>query len=551
MAYNLPPPWDPGYALPDNVRDEGLERRGFVTKQMPRGTYDQPEVGTGGYVVPQYVMDEGYGQGTFVTWMEPRGEYDGPAIKPALNRRPTLAYDKRIPGAGGARNVQFDVPIAIQPYNEGSAVALSGDEGGDPFGSFGARSADAILARVATAPKATRQKFIEQVLGKIDPTLWPRTKRLAAQYVRAGASTYNAVRSALAQNMASGALAEATKVGKSRVAPQPASLLGLGCYAHQALGATDVVSKVVSQLANKTAMFTPSAPTEGSCSADGLYRFTNGAWSRMPAGQKCTGPVTSGSPVVNVNQPGSSSAPVQSGERLQVGPWLFPLAGGTIRTHMSTIPCDWAKFSRDNLDLGYARLQAMFRVGGSKSFVVTDGTAITSGTTTIDGALVGQSARESGSPRVYVAQVTNKVPIAKVSIPGSSKMMGLYLDNVSGTEFSLVFRELPTTWLESAFSWIAKIVGKIISAVVAAVGAVADLACQLVNNPASVGAAATAGGGAAAAGMLIAQQTACSQPIPVPPPPPPAIGGGFSWTPVLLVGGAVAAAAILAKKKAS
>ena len=39
MPFNLPPSWDPGYALPDNVKDEGLERRAFVTKQMPRGTY--------------------------------------------------------------------------------------------------------------------------------------------------------------------------------------------------------------------------------------------------------------------------------------------------------------------------------------------------------------------------------------------------------------------------------------------------------------------------------------------------------------------------------
>ena len=60
MAYNLPPPWDPGFALPQNVRDEGLQRRGFVTKQMPRGSYDNPSVGYGGFTVPQYVKDEGY-----------------------------------------------------------------------------------------------------------------------------------------------------------------------------------------------------------------------------------------------------------------------------------------------------------------------------------------------------------------------------------------------------------------------------------------------------------------------------------------------------------
>lgn len=102
MPFNLPPPWDPGFAIPDNVRDEGLERRGFVTKQMPRGTYDQPNVGTGGYAVPQYVMDEGYGQGTFTTKWLPNGTVTIPMVPHYLNQRPQVVSEQVLPAGGRA-----------------------------------------------------------------------------------------------------------------------------------------------------------------------------------------------------------------------------------------------------------------------------------------------------------------------------------------------------------------------------------------------------------------------------------------------------------------
>lgn len=100
MAYNLPPPWDPGFALPQNVRDEGDQRQAFVTKEMPRGTYDQPTVGTGGYAVPKYVMDEGYGQGTFTSKWLPPGTSTMPPIPHWQNNRPKVASEKPLPGGG-------------------------------------------------------------------------------------------------------------------------------------------------------------------------------------------------------------------------------------------------------------------------------------------------------------------------------------------------------------------------------------------------------------------------------------------------------------------
>lgn len=112
MPYNLPPPWDAGFALPQNVRDEGLERRAFVTKEMPRGTYDMPQVGTGGYAVPDYVMKEGYGQGTYTSKWLPPGTTTMPAIPHWLDNRPKVSSEKKM--AGGGRKITIMRPGSNQ-----------------------------------------------------------------------------------------------------------------------------------------------------------------------------------------------------------------------------------------------------------------------------------------------------------------------------------------------------------------------------------------------------------------------------------------------------
>jgi len=122
MPYNLPPPWDPGFALPSNVRDEGLQRQAFVTKQLPRGTYSMPNVGTGGYAVPDYVMKEGYGQGTFTSKWLPPGSYTVPPIPHALNSRPRVLSEQRL--AGGGRKITIGRPYG-QPTPGQAQVATS------------------------------------------------------------------------------------------------------------------------------------------------------------------------------------------------------------------------------------------------------------------------------------------------------------------------------------------------------------------------------------------------------------------------------------------
>lgn len=219
MAFNLPPPWNSGYALPGNVRDEGLQRRAFVTKQMPRGTYYQSRVGTGGYVVPQYVLDEGYGQGAATTKWAPSGSYPGKAIPYWLNQRPETVADKRLPG--GAKQVTIQ---------RGLSGIQSEPEMPEPFEQYGQRAATILLGRMAKLPPAHRKSTLKKTLDAVDPSLWKRTAEIARRYNNQGMSAAQALHQGLARAMSTGVAAEIITTGAKREAPQARSLLGLGCY---------------------------------------------------------------------------------------------------------------------------------------------------------------------------------------------------------------------------------------------------------------------------------------------------------------------------------
>lgn len=226
MAYNLPPAWDPGFVLPENVHDEGLERRALVTRQMPRGTYDNPRVGTGGFAVPQYVRDEGYGQGTFTTKWQPSGTYNGPRIPFWLNQRPKVVREQRMPGGGRVVTVQAlgdDAPMPIV------------------FDQYGQKAARALLARVATLPPGKRETALRAIMDKVDKSLWARTQTITKRYMAQGMPLAQAFPEALARALSTGIAAEIIDTGLRRVAPQAKSLLGLGCYRH-ALGALGLVA---------------------------------------------------------------------------------------------------------------------------------------------------------------------------------------------------------------------------------------------------------------------------------------------------------------------
>jgi hypothetical protein len=217
MPFGLPPAWNPGFAMPDNALDEGLERRALVTRQMPRGTYDDPSVGTGGYVVPQYVRDEGYGQGAFVTKWMARGEY-GPRVPQWIQRQPTVSKLKRT----GDGNL-----VTIQRRAFSGLGGLSGEPPlPAPFEQHGARAAAEILARINRLAPSERKQQLRRVLDQIDPSLWNRTAEITRRYVGQGLSAGEAFTRGLARALAAGMAAD--QIVGSRSSPQAGALLGLG-----------------------------------------------------------------------------------------------------------------------------------------------------------------------------------------------------------------------------------------------------------------------------------------------------------------------------------
>lgn len=228
MAFNLPSPWDPGFALPDNVNAEGLERRAFVTKWAPRGTYDDPAVGTGGYAVPRYVEDEGYGQGAVVTEWAPRGTQ--PNVPHALNRRPQILSQRSLgPGRGTA--ITF---AALSGVDEPTGLAPLHQE-------FGRRAAAEIVGRLQRLPPTERNAAVAQVLDRIDPTLRQRTVDLAK-------STGQPFADALATAMATGFAKEVVDAGK-RGGVRRHSELGLGCYGPVRAGLGGVFDSITGVIA--------------------------------------------------------------------------------------------------------------------------------------------------------------------------------------------------------------------------------------------------------------------------------------------------------------
>jgi len=218
MAYNLPPAWDAGFALPKNVRDEGLQRRAFVTKQMPRGTYDDSTDGTAGYNVPQYIKDEGTGQGAFTTFWQPRGTYNGGKVPHWLNKRPTVTGVIPLPGGGQQ--------ITMQPAGMGDDAPM-----GEPFDTYGQKAAQLIISRFQTVPQPQRQKAMRAFLDSVDKSLWTRTTDIFNRYVQQQKiPPANAFPLALARALSTGITAEIIATGLRRTAPQANSLLGLGCY---------------------------------------------------------------------------------------------------------------------------------------------------------------------------------------------------------------------------------------------------------------------------------------------------------------------------------
>src|SRR5262245_54438419 len=173
--FRLPPPWNAGYALPQNVDDEGLERHAYTTAWAPRGSFDNPRVGYAGYAVPGYIKEEPYGQGAMVTRWAPRGSYAGPKVVHWLDKRAAKIVGAT-PLPGGAAKLQIQALAGVEEQNTGESR----------FTAYGLQSSAALIDTVRMMPPSVRAKQLKKAVSAIDPKLYARSEALASAEAKAG-----------------------------------------------------------------------------------------------------------------------------------------------------------------------------------------------------------------------------------------------------------------------------------------------------------------------------------------------------------------------------
>lgn len=322
MGKNVPPPWDPGFALPANVKAEGLQRRAFVTRWAPRGTYDpsMPQV-TGGYAQPKYVMEEGYGQGTMVSWWPASGSYAGPRVPHWENQRPKL-----VAGGVAPRGGQYLTVKSTGLSGMGDVGSAVGEQAfPEPYHSYGQKAATHVLTQIQKVPPSQRKAQLKRVLDAVDPSLWSRASEITTRLMKKGVAPKQALHGGLARAMSAGFIAELHHAGKAG-APRARSLAGLGCYGCMgvlgALGAVpaglvsgaSIASSIKPTVATTGAVSAPS----GTASSDGKLIWVNGTWRVLMPGDK---PVGAFDPTITVSYVRDT---MRAG--LHVGPFQVPWA---------------------------------------------------------------------------------------------------------------------------------------------------------------------------------------------------------------------------------
>jgi hypothetical protein len=541
-SYNLPPPWDPGYNDPTNVDAEGLIRSTFTTEQRPRGSYDQPSVPTGGYTVPKYVMDEGYGQGTFVTKQMDRGQ--AVILPPHWLDMPTTTVQSIGKVRGGGKKFALDVLSGAEDLPEPGGP-------NDPIQRYGQLAAKAVMTRVRAAPPRHRKAALKAVMDAVDPTLWQRVANRSDVYLQAGQSDPAALEQAMASSFSEGFLKEIVATGKKGQAPEPTSLMGLGCYGCTALVLADISESLGD---------TPSANVAGA-GADGSETIVVGPF---------TFPSDTASHSIHFTNMDAWDNDWQR--------WFWEelrhltvdaIAQSTGKDAAAKVTVEQAKQLPSPLPpaVGMAEIQQRVRthygwpgeVGQSFSSPWGDYKLKSSNDFQLDKWI------SLFNTPVYERFLNGEKPLAKTVHPKTGKDWGLYL-KVWPTFLEFIFQEIPPpkkSWLgrlwdkiKSIPSSIKKLAVEAYHAAVEAVKDLGDIACGILNAP---GADLAAGAGAAAlgappqAGIAGAQigKGLCASPTPpvVAPPPPPPPKGVSSWMAVLIVGGAVGAAYYLTKDK--
>ena len=529
--YRIPPPWNPGYALPQNVDDEGLERRAYTTAWAERGTFDDPKVGTAGYAVPQYIKDEGYGVGAMVTRWAPRGSYAGPRVPHWLDKQAAKVVGRR-PLPGGATQLQIRALAGVE-------YSKTGDT---PFTNYGLTSAAALIQTVKMMPPSVRVKQLRKALDKIDPKLYARGEQLATAESKVGVPPDVALERGLAAAMSHGMASELVDLGRGK---KPAKRSQLGSVV--SLGDT--------------------APTRAGYCWIPATATVPGHWERAPASGCAVSQVgaPTATPVVTDHRDGTTSgggvtvtntatgqvvkttlstpppAPSPADQHfVNIGPFLIPVTTGSWNDHRAL--SDEKKAWVDE------NVAQAAKAGGISVAEMQKGQYPFVKFKSDTGEAWGLYYKVGSDGSTIVSY--HKMPSDK----GLAGMGGLwdYVKDAGSFVFGGIWDVLKKVW--AGIKWVA---AKVVDFVKDAAEWVKDKACDLFTSPvgqiagAAAGAAVggPAGAQAGAMGAQVAAQ-ACSSPQPAAPAATPPPASGTNLTPLLLIGGVgVAAVLLLGKKK--
>lgn len=194
--YNLPTPWNPGYAI------------------------------------PEYVLAEPPGRGTFTTGMIERGTIDSllPNVFGAAGNGGSIKGKKGLGSLGGA--VFGDMVGPVQGL--GAAAVANGKMmkpgfRGDPIAAYGKAMSSYLTRTIVMVDPDMRKVALKAVLDELDPKLWAsvaeKAEKLQAKRLPPKVAFQRALAAALADGFAR-ELIEAGKTGRIQMVSQT----GLGSY---------------------------------------------------------------------------------------------------------------------------------------------------------------------------------------------------------------------------------------------------------------------------------------------------------------------------------
>lgn len=442
---------------------------------------------------------------------------------------------------------------------------------GDPFDTYGKKAAHVIMTRVKQVPLPHRKQAMHVILDALDPRLWAGVENRASRMP--GVPAAAALELALAEEMGTGLLDEVVALGKKQKAPKASSQLGAAIY-----GPGPAMGEVLEALGAPA----PAATCYEWIPAVGT---TPGRWAlrTSTASRPCPAPTaTTSTPRITpyeacakeggVPSPGygvtwkpGTQGPEMVGcmlEWIEVGPFRMPSDGpASFSDSRGVMTENWKNQFKGAIELLAEKSKQLLQMQSTYGAFGTGMFAANKLKPAKDYGLdkwLGYKPDE----RIFAALVDGHTPAFKVKHPKTGDDWGVYLI-LTPTRFGWAWKKIPESrsWWGALWDFIKSLPGLLVKAVKAIVeaagdilGAVADMACDLLQKqPQAAALVATAAGGPAGAAGVSAAAGACGGPKQEAPPPyvPPEASDKLpAWLlPVAIGGGALVLVLALTGKK--